>query len=317
MQELIKKSIASKEDMELIQQYARRELSPEEIYTFNLVLCNNDVDRDFEKFSVEALEQMAKLFLGKTGIFDHSMKSSNQKARVFYTNVERVEGRKTLDGEDYYCLKARAYMLNSKENQELIDEIDTGIKKEVSVSCSVGEARCSICGTNKRKEHCSHVAGKTYGDKMCFSILNDATDAYEFSFVAVPAQREAGVTKSFCKKEDFILQDVVKQMGSGEEITLSKSQSKELFSYIEGLKEEAQLGEEYKKQLSKEVVDLFKKAFPKMEQGLFASVVSVMTTKELLGFREGMKKGNGTSQVKPQLAGAAETKQNNNSAFQI
>lgn len=49
---------------------------------FSVVLCNNDVDRDHEKFTRRALEELGALFVGKTGIFDHSMKSGDQAARI-------------------------------------------------------------------------------------------------------------------------------------------------------------------------------------------------------------------------------------------
>ena len=316
-QGIILKSVATNEDLAKIQQFSRRELLPEEIYVFNVDLCNNDVDRDFEKFSVETLKQMAELFVGKTGIFDHSMKSADQTARIFDAFVERVNGKKTADGEDFYSLKAKAYMLNNEQNRSLIDSIEAGIKKEVSVSCSVDKAYCSICHTDRKRAACEHKRGKMYGDRLCFNILTDATDAYEFSFVAVPAQREAGVTKSFSIKEEAEMQDIVKMISQGDEITLSKSQTNELYSYIEGLKQEAELGEAYKKKLIKQVVDLFKSAFPKMDEALFVSVASVMTSKELLGFCDGMKKSLNESKIKPQLAVKAETKMNDYSDFKI
>ena len=316
-QGIIRKSVATNDDLAKIQQFSRRELLPEEIYVFNVDLCNNDVDRDFEKFSVETLKQMAELFVGKTGIFDHSMKSADQTARIFDAFVEKVNGKKTADGEDFYSLKAKAYMLNNEENKSLIDSIEAGIKKEVSVSCSVDKAYCSICRTDRKRAACEHKKGKMYGDRLCFNILTDATDAYEFSFVAVPAQREAGVTKSFSLKEEAEMQDIVKMISQGDEITLSKSQTNELYSYIEGLKQEAELGEAYKKKLIKQVVDLFKSAFPKMDEALFVSVASVMTSKELLGFCDGMKKSLNESKIKPQLAVKAETKMNDYSDFKI
>lgn len=316
-QGIIRKSVATNEDLAKIQQFSRRELLPEEIYVFNVDLCNNDIDRDFEKFSVETLEQMAELFVGKTGIFDHSMKSSDQTARIFDAFVERINGKKTADGEDFYCLKAKAYMLNNEQNRSLIDSIEAGIKKEVSVSCSVDKAYCSICSTDRKRAACEHRKGRMYGDRLCFNILTDATDAYEFSFVAVPAQREAGVTKSFSLKEEAEMQDIVKMISQGDELTLSKSQTSELYSYIEGLKQEAELGEAYKKKLIKQVVELFKSAFPKMDEALFVSVASVMTSKELLGFCDGMKKSLNESKIKPQLAVKAETKMNDYSDFKI
>lgn len=313
----IQKSAVTEDDMKKISTFTRREMSADEVYTFNVDLCNNDVDRDFEKFSVQALNRLAKLFVGKTGIFDHSMKANDQKARVFDAYVEKIPGRKTADGENFYTLKAKAYMLNNEENKSLIDEIDAGIKKEVSISCSVDKSYCSICNTDNRHGRCEHIKGKTYGGKLCFNILSDATDAYEFSFVAVPAQREAGITKSFLNTKERKMQDIIKTISSGENVTLTKSEADRLYSYIENLEGEAALGEEYKKTLSKEVVDLFKSAFPDMDAKLFSSVTAVMTTKELLGFRDGMKKSNAKSKIKPQLAAEANKKTNDFSQFRI
>lgn len=313
----VTKSVATPEDLKKIHNYTRREVTAEELYVFDVTLCNNDIDRDFERFSVEALNEMAPMFIGKTGIFDHSMKTSDQKARIFETRVEKENGKKTLDNMDFYSLKARAYMLNNEENKSLIDEIDAGIKKEVSVSCSMSRSVCSVCSADTKKHRCEHIPGRMYGDKLCYYTLDGATDAYEFSFVAVPAQREAGVTKAFNFKEDNIMTDVVKQIGEGREITLTKAQSNELYSYIEGLKEDAQLAQSYKKELSKQVVDLFKEAFPKMDVKLFDSVASVMTVNELLGFCNGMKASKNSKKVSPQLAQKQGAASNDYSEFQI
>lgn len=182
------------EDLELINKFTLKELKAEDVYVFNTILCNNDVDRDFEKFSVDSLNKMAELFIGKTGISDHSWSSEEQKCRIFKTWVEAQDGQTTADGEQLYCLKARAYMLNSDSNQELIASIDAGIKKEVSVACSMSNSVCSICSS---EEYCEHIKGREYDGKLCFRILENPKDAYEFSFVAVPAQKGAGVTKSF------------------------------------------------------------------------------------------------------------------------
>ena len=49
-------------------------------------------------------------------------------------------------------------------------------------------------------QSCSHVKGKTYGGRLCHVVLDVITDAYEWSFVAVPAQVNAGVTKRFAEE---------------------------------------------------------------------------------------------------------------------
>lgn len=183
--------------MEKINRFTRRELKPEEVYTFPVVLCDNEIDRDNEKFSAAALKRLAELYIGKTGIFDHNPKGENQTARIYDTEVLSDPSRKTADGEEYTYLRAYAYMVKTDSNADLIREIDGGIKKEVSVGCAVKKSVCSICGRNRKKEVCAHKKGGTYNGRRCFHILDEPADAYEWSFVAVPAQRSAGVTKKY------------------------------------------------------------------------------------------------------------------------
>ena len=94
------------EIMAKINTYARKELSPEEVYAFPVILCDNDVDRDYECFSVKSLETLAELFIGKTGIFDHNPKGENQTARIFDTEVKTDNSKKNVYGEDYTYLLA-------------------------------------------------------------------------------------------------------------------------------------------------------------------------------------------------------------------
>ncbi|OPZ45151.1 MAG: hypothetical protein BWY95_02051 [Bacteroidetes bacterium ADurb.BinA104] len=106
-------------------------------------------------------------------------------------------------GEPKKVLRGSAYMLRTTETAELIKAIEGGIKKEVSVGCSMGGCNCSICGerfsynwqTGKFLCENNHFKGDTYDGKRSVGDLVDPKDAYEVSFVAVPAQRGAGVTK--------------------------------------------------------------------------------------------------------------------------
>lgn len=183
--------------LEKLNQFTRRELSEEEVYLFDVILCDNDVDRDLERFSEKALEQMQKLFIGKTGIFDHNPKSDNQTARIYDTELVTSPDKLTKDGRTLVSLKAHAYMIRTDSNADFIREIDGGIKKEVSVSCLAKSRICSVCGCRHEESICSHIAGQTYGKQFCCTVLDDIQDAYEWSFVAVPAQPAAGVTKHF------------------------------------------------------------------------------------------------------------------------
>lgn len=184
-------------NLEKINQFTRRELHEEEVYQFDVILCDNNIDRDLECFSDNALTQMQGLFIGKTGIFDHNLKSNNQTARIFDTELVTSPEQKTKDGRPLISLKANAYMIRTDSNSDFIREIDAGIKKEVSVSCCAGKQICSVCGADRRESVCNHIPGNYYGEKYCCVILDDIQDAYEWSFVAVPAQPAAGVTKYF------------------------------------------------------------------------------------------------------------------------
>ena len=87
--------VVSPQELEKINQYTRREFQAQELYTFSVVLCDNQVDRDFECFTKAALEKLKELFLGKTGIFDHSMRSGGQTARIYDCRVEPCRREKT------------------------------------------------------------------------------------------------------------------------------------------------------------------------------------------------------------------------------
>lgn len=188
---------ATKEDLELINKFTRKDMTADEVYVFPIVLCSNRIDRDNEKFDDEALEKLADLYIGKTIIRDHLPSTDNQTARIFRTQVEDKGG-------GVKCLTAFAYLPVTEGNKEFIAQLDAGIKKEVSVGCACSRAVCSVCGKNRFKGGCIHIAGKVYGGNKCYYTLGGITDAYEVSFVAVPAQRDAGVIKSCDVRKTYI-----------------------------------------------------------------------------------------------------------------
>lgn len=191
-----------KETLAKINSFTRREFTEKELYTFPVKLCDNDIDRDGERFSDCALVKLSQLFVGKTGIFDHDPTAGNQSARIYETEVVTDSSFTARTGEPYKYLKAMAYMIRTNENADLIAEIDGGIKKEVSISCSASTRKCSICGCNRNTDGCEHIKGKIYNGSECHCVLDDITDAYEWSFVAVPAQINAGVTKKYIPEKE-------------------------------------------------------------------------------------------------------------------
>ena len=217
--------------MEAINAHARAKMEPQQVYVFALRLCDDQVDRDLERFDTAALPELARLFIGKTGVVDHRWSSDAQVARIFETQVVRE------DGISY--IKAWAYIRRGGHADEVIADIEAGIKKEVSVGCAMGWSACSVCGGEYGT--CGHQKGEYYDGQLCCVILKDPVDAYEFSFVAVPAQREAGVLKGMCRGKRS-LKELAEEFGSQEEYRI--------------LFKEAQMGRAYRKELEQEVVRL-------------------------------------------------------------
>lgn len=303
-------------DIELINQYTRKELSESDVYVFTLTLCDNEIDRDFEAFTKQSLEKLCVLFLGKTGIFDHNASASNQSARVFKTWVEESEILNSY-GERYACLKAKAYMVRTDKNKTLIDEIEGGIKKEVSVSCAVEQTLCSVCGKDLKSSACEHIKGRTYGNTLCFGVLTQPKDAYEWSFVAVPAQRLAGVTKSFFK-EDNVEDSLNILKAAQSELSLSLPQVQQLQAYVEkleGFEKDAQC---YRDSLIGEIEKYALIAMPAVSSKDFAAGCRDMSVKQLCSVRDGLKAQ--AEQIIPptvQLTAINSKKKTDNEAYTI
>ncbi|MDO4459346.1 MAG: hypothetical protein Q4C42_04550 [Clostridia bacterium] len=208
-----------------INRFSGRALDADEVFTFRVLLCDNEVDRDGEAFTLKALEELSVLFVGKTGILNHDPKAENQLGRIYRTELKTDSTKLTALGEEYSYIEAKVYIPRTKSNEEIITKIETGVLKEVSVGCAVKRSFCSVCG----EEHCSHVTGENYGGKTCAKRLDGGADAYEFSFVAVPAQRNAGVTKNY-KGGNMEKRDVMKMLCENEgEIILTKAEGRELY----------------------------------------------------------------------------------------
>lgn len=215
--------------------YSKTPHNAEQVYCFSVRLCDDQPDRDFERFDTDALPVLAELFRGKTGIVDHDWSAERQIARIFDTEVLCENGA--------HYIRAWCYLLRTEKNADLIAEIEGGIKKEVSVGCAVKRTVCSVCG--EPYGSCEHRKGLTYDGQLCLAVLCEPADAYEFSFVAVPAQREAGVMKKAEGGVCMTLQELV-----------SKSGTPDLCDSLNALEREAQFGRDCRKALLRETVSL-------------------------------------------------------------
>lgn len=320
----IEKQAVSAEDLALINGYTRKDLTADEVYTFSVVLCDNDIDRDFEYFTAETLEELSKMFVGVTGIYDHNPTAKNQVARIYSCRVENLSPKKTAYGEDYIRLVAKAYLPICEGNSDIIAMLDSGIQKEVSVGCGIEECVCSVCGEDMRIHECGHVKGESYGGVMCCGVLKNPIDAYEWSFTAVPAQRKAGVIKSFCKGERYgLAENFLKKYHGKGDVTISAEEVESLKGYIESLREKAEESGRYKAFLELETVKSGITAKIGIESGLLESMVKGLSVEELLKLKEIFeKKSAEILPIRPQIVAGLEEfgsarKEEANGAFNI
>lgn len=299
------------QEMALVNRYARRELSAEEVYLFTVALCDNDIDRDNERFTVEALFELEQLFVGKTGIIDHNPTAKNQKARIISCKVESVDGEMTSLGDQLFRLTARAYILRTEGNAELIEAIEAGIVKEVSVGCSMGHTVCSVCRNDMRSPMCNHQKGKEYDGELCYGELSEAKDAYEFSFVAVPAQRAAGVIKS--KEKD--MKDICKSLTGENEVTLSKGEVSQLREYIAGLESENEYAKAYREELGEQVKTALRNKGVALDYVMENCIIAKLSIREAQALLKALK--NKERKVVSQLSANPADEMIGNTEFRI
>lgn len=250
--------------LEAINAQAKARLSGEQVYVFSLRLCDDQVDRDYERFDDTALPGLARLFLGKTGILDHRWSADNQVARIFETQVVKERG--------VSYIKAWAYIRRGGANEELIADIEAGIKKEVSVGCAMGRAVCSVCGSEYGT--CGHRKGESYDGQVCCAVLQEPLDAYEFSFVAVPAQPDAGILKAMGGKQRR-LKELAEEFGA-------QAEYRDLFR-------QAQLGQRYRKELEDNVVRLGLALELGVAEPVLRSVAQVTAPEDLLALKAALE----------------------------
>lgn len=242
----------TEEDLKKINKYTLSPVSADDVFIFKQMIADNEQDdRNYMPFDLKALQALKKLYPGKTMLKDHSRRADNQVARIYDTELIQNPNKTTELGELHTELIAKAYMIRTDSNKDLIAEIVGGIKKEVSTSCTPEKMICNICGTDNMQKYCRHWPGVEYtiedgtakgAKKRCKMLLSGAKDAYELSFVAVPAQPRAGTRKSVGftkpvpeeKGQDPEIEDQVETNNSQKDLELAlKVRASESFIFTE------------------------------------------------------------------------------------
>lgn len=206
--------VAVDNDLDLINQHTIKPLTEDEVFTFKVQLCDNDVDRVGDKMSDTFLADVAKNIVGLTGLKDHDWSSDNQTSRLYDAQVV-VDDTVNSVGETRKYVLGKAYTLS--KYKDYIDKINAGLLKETSISFESEGDTCSICGEEMIKDtddigHCcnGHCAGEVYEGVLCYNNINKLKDLLEWSLVAVPCQRNAGIKNknlggNIMKKAEFLI----------------------------------------------------------------------------------------------------------------
>ena len=168
-----------------------------------------------------------------------------------------------------------------------------------------------------RYGNCGHIRGEVYNNKLCHCILSDITDAYEWSFVAIPAQVNAGVTKGFGKSYADV-QDIIKAVRNGTCVRLTKEQSAELGSYIATLEKQAEDGKVYRRNLIDEVVKFAVISMPEIDGDSIRRMCQPTDINELVKIRDAFRhKASEIIPLSPQLKAKKENTIKNNSDYKF
>jgi hypothetical protein len=238
----------TEEDLKKINAYTLSPVTAEDVFIFKATMADNEQDdRNFMPFDLKALQALKKLYPGKTMLKDHSRRADNQIARIYDTELVQNANKQTELGELHTELVAKIYMIKTDSNKDLIAEIKGGIKKEVSTSCTPEKMVCNICGTDNMQKYCRHWPGVEYtiedgtatGTKRrCKMLLSGAKEAYELSFVAVPAQPRAGThksigfTKPVSETEDPEVKDQTENNSVDKDLEIAALRARESESFI-------------------------------------------------------------------------------------
>lgn len=174
----------SPSDFELIKHFVKSEdIKADDLFVYPVRLCDNLRDRDGERFSDEALNSICSLAVGVVGIKNHEWNSENAHSRIYKAEIEEKDGIKSVIGY--------AYTMVTDSTLEFINNIKSGLLQEVSIGFSA----------------------KSFSELDGVRVIDDVTDMYEWSFVAVPAQPMAGVVKNMKKEvRDMELEARVKEL---------------------------------------------------------------------------------------------------------
>lgn len=187
-------------ELELINRYARRPLTAAEVHVGECDLCNDRVDRAFERFTVEVLQDFADSLPGKSLLAAHD-RGSLPLGLWFDATLRRDAGGVTHLRPAYYIVKTR-------DNEHHRAQIDGGVYRYASIGFRAQDLVCDICGKSWFGWECQHFPGRTYaaGEGRAVATAHYArseaqpAEAVEGSIVYLGCQYDAELKAAMAQK---------------------------------------------------------------------------------------------------------------------
>jgi hypothetical protein len=191
---------ATADDLDLINQFTKRKFSADELYVGSMLLCNTEVDRSFERFTLDGLGQFQQTIVGKSLLIGHDHQAAPEGLFFDAAIAQDGSGKKDLSGSDVQHLAASFYLVKTKQNEHLRAQIDGGVYRYVSVGFMYEELTCDICGNSLFSQDCPHIPGREYdvdGTKVtATAVYTGKAEAVEGSIVYLGCQYGAELKRT-------------------------------------------------------------------------------------------------------------------------
>lgn len=163
-----------------IQRFAARELTPDDVLVRGCLLCNDQRDHYYSRFSREALDEVAEMLPGRPVADSHNYRL-RAEGRFFDAKVTKRDGVRWVE--------ALFYLPNTERGKEVAQRIDVGVDREVSIGWNCLDATCGVCGEHIAR--CGHIPGDIYeGTGFCTYEFGAITNAFEGSLVLAGGQKD-------------------------------------------------------------------------------------------------------------------------------
>lgn len=189
----VRKVTPSNGDLDIINSggFAVEEVKAEDIFCGSMALCNNELDRSYERFPEGYLKRFADTIVGKSVMRGHDYRS--EPVGRFYDAEVRKGTADHLDLVPAYYMMA---------NDPLVPKVKAGILKGVSIGFEPDKRICDLDGKDydgwwndaDDDDPCHHIAGRDYDGKTAtITYGGDETkvEALEGSFVWLGCQHGA------------------------------------------------------------------------------------------------------------------------------